>query len=248
MAIPETPLKPGAGPAFATTQWTLVLHAAQPDGPEAARALALLCERYWFPLYAFVRRQGHSAHDAQDLTQEFFARLLEKNYLSRVAREKGRFRSFLLTALKHFLANEWDRARAQKRGGDRTLLPLDAGTAEARYALEAVDARSPDKIYERRWALTLLETAVERLRAEHAAPEKRALFEALKGSLLGEQGTAPYAELAARFAMSEGAVKVAAHRLRQHYRELLRAEVAATVADVTEVDQELRHLLVALAD
>ena len=164
MAVPAS--RPGSPSAFATTQWTLVLNAGRPGAPEAAPALTVLCETYWYPLYAFVRRQGHAEHDAQDLTQEFFARLLEKNYLARVSRDKGRFRSFLLTALKHFLANEWDRRRAEKRGGGQVPVSLDARTAEARYAHEPVDALSADRIFERRWAMTLLERALGRLRDE----------------------------------------------------------------------------------
>lgn len=233
--------------AFATTQWTLVLHAGRPDSPDAARALAALCTSYWYPLYAFVRRQGKSAHDAQDLTQEFFARLLEKNYLAQVSREKGRFRSFLLAALKNFLANEWDKVRAQKRGGDRTFVPLDATAAESRYAIEPVDALSADKIFERRWALTLLDRAIEQLRAEHVKAGRGPIFDELKGCLTGDGSTVSYAEIATRLGTSEGAIKVAVHRLRQRYREVLRAEVANTVAQPGDVDDELRQLFAALS-
>ncbi|MSU50585.1 MAG: sigma-70 family RNA polymerase sigma factor [Opitutus sp.] len=243
---PSVPGKPT--PAFATTQWSLVLQAAGPGAPEAARALAGLCATYWYPLYAFVRRQGHSAHDAQDLTQEFFARLIEKNVLAQVAREKGRFRSFLLAALKNFLANEWDKARAQKRGGGRTFVPLDAGSAESRYAIEPVDTLSADRIYERRWALTLLDRVLDRLRAEHAAGGKAAAFEALKGCLTDGRSAASYAEIAAHLQTTEGAIKVAVHRLRHRYRELLREEVTETLGRAEEVDDELRHLIAALAE
>lgn len=242
--MPEA--RPRAISAFATTQWTLVLNAARADTPEAARALATLCENYWYPLYAFVRRQGRSAHDAEDLTQAFFARLLEKDYLAHVAREKGRFRSFLLAALKHFLANEWDKARAQKRGGDCSMVPLDAGKAESRYAFEPVNALSADKIYERRWALTLLEHVMERLRDEYHAAGKHAHFEALKSCLTAAGDMPPYTELAAQLGTSEGAIKVAVHRLRQRYREFVRAEIARTVAHESEIDAELRHLFAAL--
>jgi RNA polymerase sigma factor (sigma-70 family) len=245
MSAPES--SPGPVSAFATTQWTLVLHAGRPDSPDAARALAALCTSYWYPLYAFVRRQGHSAHDAQDLTQEFFARLLEKNYLAHVSREKGRFRSFLLAALKNFLANEWDKVRAQKRGGDRTFVPLDATTAETRYAIEPVDALSADKIFERRWALTLLDRTIELLRAEHVKAGRGPLFDELKGCLTGDGSSLPYAELATRFQTTEGAIKVAVHRLRQRYRDVLRAEVANTVAQPGDVDDELRQLFAALS-
>lgn len=245
--MPPPEPSPGPASAFATTQWTLVLHAGRPDSPDAARALAVLCTSYWYPLYAFVRRQGKSAHDAQDLTQEFFARLLEKNYLAQVSREKGRFRSFLLAALKNFLANEWDKVRAQKRGGDRTFVPLDATAAESRYAVEPADALSPDKIFERRWALTLLDRAIELLRAEYVKGGRGPLFDELKGCLTGDGSTVSYAELAARLATTEGAIKVAVHRLRQRYREVLRAEVANTVAQPGDVDDELRQLFAALS-
>lgn len=233
--------------AFATTQWTVVLRAARPDSPEAAAALATLCRTYWYPLYAFVRRQGCSPHDAQDLTQEFFARLLEKNFLAQVAPEKGRFRSFLRAAMKHFLANEWAKARTQKRGGDRTLLPLDAVGAEQRYGGEPVDLDSADRIYERRWALTLLDHVVGALRADYAGTGRSALFEALKPCLAGDPDALPYAEIATTLGASPGAIKVAAHRLRQRYTKLLRDTVANTVDDPADVDSELRHLLTALS-
>ena len=246
MPGPESPPPAGPASAFATTQWSLILHAARPDSPEAARALASLCATYWYPLYAFVRRQGRNAHDAEDLTQEFFARLIGKNYLASVAREKGRFRSFLLAALKNFLANEWDRERAQKRGGDRTFVPLDAGSAESRYAIEPVDTLSADRIYERRWALTLLDRVLERLRAEHVAGGRAAAFEVLKGCLTDGRSGESYARSAAELQTTEGAIKVAVHRLRHRYRELLRAEVTETVGSAEDVDDELRHLLAAL--
>ena len=235
----------GAAAQFAETHWSLVL-AARTTSPEAAAALAGLCQAYWYPLYAFVRRQGHSPHDAQDLTQEFFARLLAKNYLADVDRAKGRFRSFLLAAMKNFLANEWDRARAQKRGGGDTVLSLDATAAESRYALEPADHASADKLYDRRWALTLLDRAIGRLRDEFARDDKAALFDELKFALTGDKADASHATVAARLGMTEGAVKVAAHRLRKRYRELLRAEIAETVATPAEVEEELRQLCAAL--
>ena len=235
----------GAAAQFAETHWSLVL-AARTTSPEAAAALAGLCQAYWYPLYAFVRRQGHSPHDAQDLTQEFFARLLAKNYLADVDRAKGRFRSFLLAAMKNFLANEWDRARAQKRGGGDTVLSLDATAAESRYALEPADHASADKLYDRRWALTLLDRAIGRLRDEFARDDKAALFDELKFALTGDKGDASHAAVAARLGMTEGALKVAAHRLRKRYRELLRAEIAETVATAAEVEEELQQLFAAL--
>jgi len=232
---------------FATTHWSVVLTAGRRDSMQARDALARLCRTYWYPLYAYVRRQGHSPHDAQDLTQEFFARLLAKNYLGDVDRSKGRFRSFLLASLKHFLANEWDKAKARKRGGGQTFVPLEADTAETRYSLEPIDALSADKIFERRWALTLLEQALARLREEHVATGKVALFDLLKDCLTGESHSLPYSELGSRVGMGEGAVKVAVHRLRQRYRALLREEIANTVGSEKEVEEELRYLFAVLA-
>src|ERR1035437_8464667 len=175
-------------PVFVTTHWSVVLSARQKDSPETAAALETLCRTYWYPLYAYVRRQGHSPHDAQDLTQEFFARLLQKDYLKAAAREKGRFRTFLIVALKRFLANEWDRVRAQKRGGGQPLLSLDAEVAEGRYRIEPVEGATADKVYERRWALTLLDHTITRLREEFTGGGKAAEFERLKACLTAERG------------------------------------------------------------
>jgi len=236
----------GAG-QFATTHWSVVLAAADSRAPRSDDALARLCQAYWYPLYVYVRRQGHSAHDAQDLTQEFFARLLEKKFLADVQRERGRFRSFLLAAVKHFLANEWDKARAQKRGGGQALIPLDTASAESKYGLEPADKSSADKIFERRWALTLLEQVLARLREEHVVDGKGKLFEGLKGCLTEGKSAIRYTELGEKLGMSEGAIKVAVHRLRQRYRELLRSEIAHTVASETDVEDELRHLFAALS-
>jgi RNA polymerase sigma-70 factor (ECF subfamily) len=235
--------------AFAETHWSLVLAARRGgDSTRAGDALAKLCQAYWYPLYAFVRRQGHTPHDAQDLTQEFFARLLEKNWLADVDRAKGRFRSFLLAAMKHFLANEWDKSKALKRGGGvHNFISLDAESAESRYALEPADTVTADKLYERRWALTLLDATLARLRAEFVADGKAKQFDELKFTLTGGRGDTPYAELAAKFGMSEGAVKVTVHRLRQRYCEVLRAQIAETVGSAEEVEAELRHLFAALS-
>lgn len=233
---------------FATTRWTVVLNAQQADSTLAHDALEKLCHAYWYPLYAFVRRQGHDAHDAQDLTQEFFARLLEKNYLEDVDRAKGRFRSFLLAALKHFLANEWDRRRAQKRGGAKTHVPIDNQSAETRYGLEPAHDQSPEKLFERRWALTLLDQVLNRLREEFVAAGKVEQFDELKITLTADRRSVPYTDLGARLGLSEGAVKVAVHRLRQRYREVLRAEIAHTVARPSDVEEEIRHLFAALAN
>jgi RNA polymerase sigma-70 factor (ECF subfamily) len=213
---------------------------------DAEDALAALCRAYWFPLYAFVRRQGISPHDAEDLTQGFFAHLLAKGALGNVAREKGRFRTFLLASLKHFLADERDRAQAQKRGGGQTAISFDACDAEARYAIEPRDELSPDRLFDRRWALAVIDRALARLRYEYAASGKSALFDALRPLLTGAGAAISYAELGAPFAMNEGAVKVGVHRLRQRYGAALRAEIAETVDTAAEVDAELRHLIDAL--
>jgi len=232
---------------FALTHWSVVVAAGGSDSTHARTALEKLCRTYWQPIYAFVRRQGHSPHDAQDLTQEFFARLLEKKSLADVDRAKGRFRSFLLASLKHFLANEWDKARAEKRGGGQVLIPIDPHTAETSCGVDPADGVTAEKVFERRWALTLLDHVLQRLREEHVGDGKEALFEQLKLTLTEASRSVPYAEIAARLDMSEGAVKVAVHRLRQRYRELLRLEIAETVTSPAEVEEEIRALFSALA-
>ena len=231
---------------FAPTRWTLVLSARVPDNPQAARALAELCGLYWFSLYAYVRRRGYAPHDAQDLTQEFFARLLEKRKLAGLTREKGKFRSFLLTALNHFLLDEWKRGQAQKRGAHQ-IVSLDAATAETRYRLEPADTLTAEKVYEKQWALTLLETVFRRLQQEYVIAGKGSLFKELEFALTGTRSSVPYDELSARLKMSESAVKVAVHRLRRRYREVLREEVAQTVTGAEEVEAELRDLLAAVS-
>jgi RNA polymerase sigma-70 factor (ECF subfamily) len=243
MSSRESQLPSNAG-QFKTTRWSVVLAARLPD---AAPALANICQNYWYPLYVFVRRQGYSPHDAQDLTQAFFSSLLEKNFLAEVERSKGRFRSFLLAALKHFLSNERERARAQKRGGGRPMISIDEQSAETRYRIEPADVLTPEKLFERRWALTLLEKVLADLRQEYARDGKNKLFEQLKDCLVDGKHSIPYAELAARAGSSEGAIKVAVHRLRRRYRELLRAEIARTVASADEVEDELRHLFAAVS-
>lgn len=231
---------------FVLTRWSVVVTAGRCESTHARDALEQLCRAYWQPIYAFVRRQGHSPADAQDLTQEFFARLLEKNYLQNVDPAKGRFRSFLLASVKHFLANEWDKARAQKRGGERVLLSINSASAETAYAIEPVEQLTPDKIFERRWALTLLAEVMAQLRAEYRSEGKTELFEQLKSTLTGERRSVAYAEIAVRLHSSEGAVKVAVYRLRRRYRELLRSEIAQTVASPEEVEEEIRALFAAL--
>ena len=233
------------GPSqFPTTRWTLVVAAGNPEQKEARSALASLCENYWYPLYAYLRRRGYPADQAQDLTQEFFIRVLEGRYLDRADPEKGRFRSFILTSLKFFVADEEDRDRAQKRGGGM-VEPLEFSSGEERYQREPAHEETPERIFERRWALTMLDRVVERLRQEfvqHGRPEH---FERLKVFLLG-QSDAPYAALAREMNTSEGALKVAIHRLRKRYRDLFRQEIADTVADPSEVESELRFLAAVL--
>ncbi len=236
---------PGAG-RFALTRWSVVLAAGRSESTHARDALEQLCRAYWQPIYAFVRREGHSPADAQDLTQEFFARLLQKHYLQTADRSKGRFRSFLLASLKHFLANEWDKATAQKRGGKLAPLSIDGASAETAYAVEPVEHLTPDKIFERRWALTLLKEVLAQLRNEYQRENKTELFDQLKSTLTGERRSLGYAEIAARLRTSEGAVKVAVYRLRRRYRELLQAEIAQTVASPAEIEEEIRALFAAL--
>jgi RNA polymerase sigma factor (sigma-70 family) len=236
-----------AAGCFATTLWTVVLDCKEGTGSQAREAMAQLCRTYWYPLYAYVRRSGVSEHDAQDLTQEFFARFIGKHYLKSVHQEKGKFRSFLLASLKHFLADEWDRGRALKRGGGAKMISLDDDTAETRYRLEPAYELSAEKIYERRWALILLEQVLSRLEAEFVRDGKAALFNELQVFLQSGRGDGSYREVGERLNMSEGAIKVAVHRMRGRYRELLRAESQQTVATPEEIDGELRHLLAALS-
>jgi RNA polymerase sigma factor (sigma-70 family) len=233
-------------PQFQTTHWSVVLAAGQAPSGEAHAALEKLCRAYWYPLYAFVRREGHSADEAQDLTQAFFARLLERRDFEHAQKERGRLRSFLLVSLKHFLVNEWQRARAQKRGGDQVFVPLDEILAEERFGLEPADSLTAERIYERRWALTILDQVFERLRAEYAAAGKSLLYERLK-SFLGDHNEAPtQAELATALGMTENAVKQALFRFRQRYRDLLRAEIGNTVESAAEVENEWRYLVTVL--
>src|SRR2546425_2009222 len=233
------------GPSdFPTTRWTLVVAAADPQRKEARSALVSLCEGYWYPLYAYLRRRGYPADQAQDLTQDFFMRVLEGRYLDRADAEKGRFRSFLLTSLKFFVADEEDRRRAHKRGGG-VVAPLEFSSGEKRYQREAAHDETPERIFERRWALAVLDRVVEKLRNEfvhHGRPEH---FERLKVFLLGRADTS-YAALAREMNTSEGALKVAIHRLRKRYRELFRQEIADTVADPADVESELQHLAAVL--
>ena len=233
----------GAG-QFAATRWSVVLAAADDrSGTRGRRAMEELARTYWFPLYAFIRRQGSAPEQAEDLTQEFFARLLEKEYLCGVDRAKGKFRSFLLASVKHFLSNERDKARAKKRGGGVLHLSLDTADAETHYRAEPADDMTPERLFERRWALAVLDQVLDRLRREYTDQGKAATFDALKGSLAGETDAPAYAHVAQRLGTTEGAVKVTAHRLRKRYREILRDEIAQTVSAPELVDEEIRYLL-----
>ena len=242
---PDTP-SPQVG-WFATTHWSVVLAAGQAASPEAEAALEKLCRAYWYPLYAYIRRQGHSPHDAQDLTQGFFARLLEKNWAGVADREKGKFRSFLLTALNHFLGDQRDQANALKRGGGKVIISLDEQTAEGRLSMEPATDLSPEKEYEKLWAVTVLQQALSHLREETDKTGRGQMFEGLKPFLEGETRPGDYAAVAAKLGMTANSAAVTVHRLRQRYRELVRAEIANTVASAEEIEDELRHLFAVLA-
>lgn len=225
----------------------MVLSAGRSDTTRARTALEQLCRHYWQPLYAYVRRAGYSREEAQDLTQEFFARLLAQNTVARADPARGRFRSFLLASLKHFLVNEWEKAHAQKRGGHAQFLALEFDTAETQCVQPIAPGDTPDRAYDRQWALALLDVVLGRVRQEYTDSGRDALFVGLKDTLTGGRSEIPYRELAAGLGLSEGAVRVAAHRLRQRYRELLREEIAHTVAGPEEVEEELKHLFAALS-
>jgi RNA polymerase sigma factor (sigma-70 family) len=248
MSLPDSnPNKVGLHPVFVTTRWSVVLAAGVSSSAESERALSQLYRTYWYPLYAFVRRQGHSPQDAEDLTQGFFAHLLEKKALGGVEREKGKFRSFLLASLKNFLANDWDRQHAAKRGGKHSVISLDDDTAEDRYLREPSHDLTPEKLYEQSWALMVLETVLQQLRKEYAASGKVHLFEALQDHLIGDENATIYASAAAQLGMKEGAVRMAVLRMRRHFGYLLRNEIAHTVADLAELEEELRHLVASMA-
>jgi RNA polymerase sigma-70 factor (ECF subfamily) len=235
--------EPNAPPAlFAKTHWSVVLAAGRDDSPEATEALEQLCRTYWYPLYAYLRRRGESEHDAQDLTQGFFAQLLRRRALRTVAPGRGRFRSFLLVALTRFLADEHDRQQAQKRGGGQQIVSIDAEEAERRYRVEPSTGETPETLYERRWAIALTERALARLGREFIASDNADLFGRLHGYLVKGAGDTPYAEAGAALGMSAEAVKKAVQRLRSRYREVIREEIAQTVATATEIDEELRYL------
>lgn len=232
---------------FHTTHWSVVLQAGEGESPQGSAALEQLCGTYWRPIYAYIRREGHPPADAQDLTQEFFARFLARNSLAHVEPEKGKFRSFLLGALRHFLSDQWDRARALKRGGGIEVLSLDAQEAEERYRLEPAERLDAERIYERQWAMTLLDQALTRLRDESAAAGKAGLFQQLRCFVAGENET-NCSGAASALGLSESAVKSALHRLRKRYRALIREEIARTISDPAEIDEEIAQLIRVLGE
>ena len=233
---------PSSAAQFDTTHWSVVLAAGRRSSANSEKALESLCRTYWYPLYAYVRRRVADVHEAQDLTQEFFARLLEKNYLAEAQPQRGRFRAFLLTTFKHFLSKEWDKAKAQKRGGGRAPIPLDFDSGDSRYSVEPSESLTAEQLYDRQWAVTLLDRVMDRLRDEFIRAGKTVPFERLKGFLIGQHSNVTYADIADELGMTEGTVKMTAHRMRQRYRELLRSEIAQTVADPGDVDDEIRDL------
>ncbi len=239
------PHPPTASPLFLTTRWSVVLTARRDGSKESVAAMEAICRAYWYPLYAYVRRCGQAPHDAQDLTQEFFARLLEKRWLEAADRDKGRLRTFLIVALKNFMAKEWRRAGAQRRGGRIAHLPLDTSFAESRFAAHA-GAGCGEEAFDRQWALTLLERSLDQLRTEFAAAGKEGDFEALKGCLMAARGAIAYAGIAAQLGVSEGAARVSVHRFRKRFREVYRAEISQTLSHDTDLEDEMRHLAAAL--
>lgn len=231
---------------FPNTRWSVVLAATQRHSPESAAALDAICRAYWYPLYAYARRCGQSPQDAQDVTQGFFCRLLEKRWLDSANPDKGKLRTFLIVALKHFMSKEWRRAAAQRRGGGQSQVQFDTAFAESRYAADT-PSLAADEIFDQQWALTLLDLTVSRLREEFAVAGKAGDFEALKSCLMAERGAIDYAAVAERLGMNEGAARVAVHRLRKRFREVYREEISQTLADGADLDGELRHLAAALA-
>jgi len=241
-SIPQPFDEPHTGARFRTTHWSLIVRAGQDDPVAARKALGELCRNYWYPLYAFVRRQGYSPADAEDLTQAFLAKLLENNYLADVRREKGKFRSFLLMAIKRFISHEYERQHAQKRGGFQAVVAIDQDAAESRLCLEADRHLEPDVYFERQWAVALLERVMLKLGEEYLTTGRAKLFESLQGCIVKYESAQPYAELAVQLKLTEPAIKMAVSRLRARYREILRAEIAETVATPEEIEDEIRYL------
>jgi RNA polymerase sigma factor (sigma-70 family) len=245
----DAPSNPGGrvGSRFSTTHWSVVLAAGAPGSGDSREAMERLCRTYWFPLYTYLRRRGYDTYGAEDCTQAFFAALLQRHALHRADPQQGRFRSFLLSSLNHFLADERDRAGAQKRGGGRPIVSLDVGDAETRYQIEPAHDLTPEKLFEKSWALTVLGNAMAKLKAEFAG-SKEQLFETLKPYLPAGKGPTSYKDVAARLGMTEATVKVTVYRLRQRYRQLVREEIAQTVSTPEQVDEEIRDLFASLAD
>lgn len=233
---------------FTTTHWSVVLAAGHASSPDAHAALEQLCRAYWYPLYAYVRRRGYGPEDAEDLTQSFFARLLAKDNLAKADRERGRFRTFLITSLNNFLADEWDKSRCQKRGGGLTIVSFHAVAAEERYQLEPQDPYDAMTIFERRWVATLMNAVLARLEREYRNAGKQKLFAVLKDFIAGDHGRISYAEAGRKFHLSENAIKQTVHRLRRRYRQLFRDEIAQTVANPAEIEDEVRHILAVVSD
>lgn len=244
--IPKHSTPSGAG-RFATTQWSIILAASDSASTQHEPALTTLCQMYWFPLYVYLRRRGYDSHQAEDYTQGFFAGILERKGLQKANPKYGKFRSFLLASLKNFLADEWDRDRAQKRGGDKKALSLDFDTAASWYEQDSAHHMSPEKLFERSWALTVLTSAMDRLKTESTVSDKQQLFDCLKIYLTAEKDAVPYKDVTVKLGMTEGAVKVAVHRLRRRYRELVRDEIAQTVTTEAQIDEEIRDLFAALS-
>jgi RNA polymerase sigma factor (sigma-70 family) len=242
-ATPETPAKR----VFVTTHWSVVLSAREKDSPDSDAARERLCRTYWPPLYHYLRRDGHNPHDAQDLTQEFLSRFLHRDGLDHLKDQRGKFRSFLLTFLKHFLSDQRDHAKAKKRGGGQPLISLDACEAEERDALGPVDGLSPDQLYDRRWARAVMDEAARRLREEYVANGKATLFDALKDIQPGEYGESSYAEIGAKLGLARGTIASAVHRLRKRHREIVREEIAHTITRPEEIEEEIRNLLAVLS-
>jgi RNA polymerase sigma-70 factor (ECF subfamily) len=233
---------------FLTTHWSLVVQAADRDSPASAEALEALCRAYWLPLYHYVRRRAPNIDEAHDLTQEFFAKLIEKNYLAAAQRDRGRFRAFLLTAFRHFLANDWEKTRSQKRGGGKPAIPLDFSTGDSHHALEPAGGLAPEEAYDREWAMTLLAAVMASLQEEFARDGRQAEFDVLKGFLTGEHAAETFAAAAQKLGRTEGAVKMAVQRLKGRFRERLREEIAQTVSGPDEIDAEIRDLFAAFGN